>query len=476
MAFPFRTARASVAGFFLGLVPLVTSPPPEALAANPGDTDLVVREDGIFSEVVRKGVEVNSGSNSLENVQYVKRTRRWSERPVRYEQTGVQTVLRERLVPVIENVSVAVPDWVVQEQWLPRIERMTAQGTRSVSVPERVAKRRWVSRDEASLLGLNLSGADRDDEDGNEPVRDVVVWRWTARTETVEVPRYAWVPGAWLPSEVETLVSPDLVWAKKSVPVWKLGYWEKDLVTQERLVPVLATASVQVNASENHDHDEEVPRVVEVDESSGRVLIEEQVPVTDTVEEIGYENKLVPQLVLRADGTYGLEDRLLPVASTRSVQVPRMVTREVPTKQDVEEQVWDRVQVTVPGNRTELIAREARMATESYEVTLPRLEWVPTGDWVAHTAVIRTDREVLNTVSLDAYQGARGESSSGRTSAFSSNRLVGDGKIQISGSETREALGSQAPNVSASRVYNGPEKKSEKKSGKKGLSGSTYGR
>jgi hypothetical protein len=473
MAFPFRIARASVAGLFLGLVPLVTSPPPEALAANPGDTDLVVREDGIFSEVVRKGVEVNTGSNSLENVQYVKRTRRWSERPVRYEQTGVQTVRRERLVPVIENVTVAVPDWVVQEQWLPRIERMTAQGTRSVTVPERVASRRWVSRDEARLLGASLSDDDRedddrDDEDGKESVRDVVVWRWTARTETVEVPRYAWVPGAWLPSEVETLVSPDLVWATKSVPVWKLGYWEKDLVTQERLVPVLATVSVQVNASENHDHDEEVPRVVEVDESSGRVLIEEQVPVTDTVEEIGYENKLVPQLVLRADGTYGLEDRLLPVASTRSVQVPRMVTREVPTKQDVEEQVWDRVQVTVPGNRTELIAREARMATESYEVTLPRHEWVPTGDWVAHTALIRTDREVLNTVSLDAYQGARGESSSGRTSAFSSNRLVGDGKVQISGSETREALGSQAANVSSSREY--------KKPGKKGHSGSTYGR
>ena len=449
MAFPDRMARLAVASLLAGIVPLVASPP-AANAASQGDTDRVVREDGNFNETFRKSVEVNAGAGTLEQVHYVKLWRKWSERPVRYEQTGIETVLRERLVPVVENETVSVPDWVVQEQWLPRFEKATAQGTRSITVPLMKASRRWVSIEEARALGAGLPGAAQ-----SESEREALIWRWTTRQEQVDVPRFAWVSGAWLTSSVDTLVMPDLVWATKSIPVWRMGYWEKEVVVQDRQIPVLATVSVKVNPSEVHDHDEDVPRIVEADEVTGRVLLEEQHPVTDTVEELGYENKFVKQLVLRADGTYDLEDRMMPVASTRSVQVPRMVTREVPTKQDVDQQVWDRVRVTVPGSRTEVISRETRMATESYELTLPRYEWVPTGDWVSHVDLVKIVRNVVGSVNLTSVQGGNASSSSGRTAVFGSTKLEGAGKAVISGSAAREAMGATEGLVSTAASARG---------------------
>jgi hypothetical protein len=282
-------------------------------------------------------------------------------------------------------------------------------------------------------------------------VKESIQWRWAARSETVDSPRFKWIPGYWAENFEDTLVLPDLTWTSLSVPVWHLGYWSRENIVEERQVAFLATESVQVNPTVPHEHDDpDRARVLQLDEKQGRALIEEQVPVTDSLEETGFENRLVPQVVIRSDGTYAMEDRMMPVASTRSIQVPRVTVREIPVTRAVDLQVWDQVRVSVPVSRTEVVRREAGMATESYQVTLPKFDWVPNGDWMSHESRVRTDRRIVRSVALPGSEALKGTSSDIHASAFGSDKANGEGLTQLSGTAGRDVIGASKAAISSS--------------------------
>ena len=439
-------SRSTFLSLLAGYLVVAAPPPLVAWAEVPGSSRVVVREDGNFQKVVRSILELNANQGQVEDVQYIELWRKWSERSESYQQTGVETVNRVKLVPVLAETEVQVPDWETRSEWFPRTERITEQGTRSIQVPVSVARSRWVSLDEARDLGA--AGLPHPI---GEPVKESIQWRWAARSETVDSPRFKWIPGYWAENFEDTLVLPDLTWASQSVPVWHLGYWSRENIVEERQVAFLATESVQVNPTVPHELDDpDRARVLQLDEKQGRALIEEQVPVTDSLEETGFENRLVPQVVIRSDGTYAMEDRMMPVASTRSIQVPRVTVREIPVTRAVDLQVWDQVRVSVPVSRTEVVRREAGMATESYQVNLPKFDWVPNGDWMSHESRVRTDRRIVRSVALPGSEALKGTSSDIRASAFGSDKANGEGLTQLSGTAGRDVIGASKAAISSS--------------------------